>query len=153
MKHLLIIYHSQGGKTQRMADSVFAGACHEDIDAVETRFLRALEAGLDDLLWADALIIGSPENFGYMAGAIKDFLDRTFYPAQGKVEGLPYSVFVCAGNDGTGAVTSIQRIARGYPFREVQEPLVCRGDVTPDVVTRCEEFGMTMAAGLEIGAF
>ena len=33
----------------------------------------------------------------YMAGAIKDFLDRTFYPVAGRTEGLPYALVVSAG--------------------------------------------------------
>jgi len=79
MKHLLVVYHSQGGGTQRMAEAVHAGASGEA--EVETRMARALEATLDDLLWADAVLFGTPENFGYMSGALKDFFDRTFYPA------------------------------------------------------------------------
>lgn len=151
MKHLLIVYHSQGGGTQRMADAVLAGAREEA--EVETRRRRALEADLDDLLWADALIFGTPENFGYMSGALKDFFDRTFYPAQGKVDQLPYAVFVKCGNDGSGAVFNIDRIAKGYPLRKVADPIVHQGDVDEDVLARCAELGQTLAAGLALGIF
>ena len=106
MKHLLIIYHSKDGSTGKMAEAVNRGANHPDIE-VEVRMLLPKDAGLDDLLWADGLLLGTPDNFGYMSGALKAFFDRTFYPAEGKVEGLPYAIFVSAGNDGTGAVNSI----------------------------------------------
>ena len=150
-KHLLIVYHSQGGGTQRMADAVLAGAREES--GVETRMVRALEAGLDELLWADALILGTPENFGYMSGALKDFFDRTFYPAQGKVDQLPYAVFIKCGNDGSGALFNIERIVKGYPFRKVADPIIHQGDLDDEVLSRCTELGQTLAAGLALGIF
>ena len=153
LKHLLIVYHSQSGHTRTMADAVRRGARSSDIEGVETRMLCAAEAGPRDLLWADALLLGTPENFGYMSGAMKDFLDRTFYACQGKVESLPYAVFICAGNDGSGALSSIRRIARGYPLREVQEAIVRKGEPDREVLARCEDLGTALAAGLELGVY
>ncbi len=135
-----------------MAQAVHRGACSDQIEDVEVRMLQAFDAGVDDLLWADALILGTPENFGYMSGGMKDFLDRTFYPCEGKLEGMPYSIFISAGNDGAGAVSAIERIANGYAFRKIQEPLIARGELTEAHLQSCEELGMTVAAGLEIGA-
>jgi len=134
-----------------MARAVVRGAADEAIDNVEVRLLGAFDAGAEDLLWADALILGTPENFGYMSGGMKDFLDRTFYPCEGKLEGMPYAIFVSAGNDGTGAVNAIQRIANGYAFRQVQDPVIVNGELTDEDFQRCEELGMAIAAGLEIG--
>ncbi len=151
LKHLLIVYHSQTGNTQAMAEAVGRGAGREE--GVEVRLLRALQANLDDLLWADGLLLGTPENFGYMSGALKDFLDRTYYPAQGKVDGLPYAVFISAGNDGTGALSNIQRIAKGYPLKQVMEPIIARGEVTSEDFERCEELGETLATGVALGIF
>mgnify|MGYP003335706599 CR=1 FL=1 len=152
MKKLLIVYHTQTGNTEAMAKAVLKGAEHPDVD-VEVVFKLAPEAGVDDLLTSNGLIIGTPENFGYMSGAIKDFLDRVFYPAEGKVEGLPYCIFVSAGNDGRGAVSSIQRIGNGFPLKEVQQPLISRGEVNAAILEQCEELGMMMAAGIEAGIF
>jgi multimeric flavodoxin WrbA len=153
LKHLLIVYHSQTGNTEAMARAVYRGATSDDIDGTETRSLRAGDADEHDLLWADGILIGTPENFGYMSGAIKDFLDRTFYPVEGRIDNLPYAMFVSAGNDGTGAVASIRRIAQGYPFREVHDPVIARGELTPEALTLCETLGTTLAAGLELGIF
>ncbi len=153
MKHLLIVYHSQSGHTEAMALATHRGATAPDIDGVQVRMLRAFDAGTQDLLWADALLLGTPENFGYMSGALKDFLDRTFYPCEGKIDSLPYAIFISAGNDGTGALAAIRRIANGYPFSEVHEPLIAKGETTEAVLRQCEELGMTLAAGLELGVF
>ncbi len=153
MKHLLIVYHSKTGNTEQLAEAVLRGASHADISGVEVRYLRAAAAGPDDLLWADGLLLGTPENFGYMSGALKDFLDRTFYEVEGKLNPLPYAVFISAGNDGAGALRAIERIANGYPFSKVQEPIVCQGEIDADTLARCETLGMTMAAGIELGMF
>lgn len=152
-KHLLIVYHSQSGTTERMAEAVIRGARHEDVDGVTVRVLGALEADADDVLWSDALILGTPENFGYMSGGLKVFLDRVYYPCLEKVEGKPYALFVRAGNDGTGAVTSVQRIVAGLALKEIQPPLVVAGEFDEARLSECEELGMTVAAGLEAGVF
>jgi len=153
MENLLIVYHSQSGNTQRMATAALSGAHNELITNVDVRFLTAKEATPDDLLWANGLLLGTPENFGYMSGGMKDFLDRTFYPVEGRILSLPYAVFISAGNDGSGALRAIRRIANGYPFREVQEPVVAQGDLTAEDLRSCETLGMTLAAGLEAGIF
>lgn len=150
MSRLLIVYHSKNGTTAKMAQAVYRGATHPDISA-EVKICLAQQAGVDELLWCDGVIFGTPENFGYMSGALKDFFDRTYYPLEGKIEGLPYAVFISAGNDGTGALTSLQRIVRGYPLKEAHAPVISRGSVTDEILGQCEELGMYMAAGVEAG--
>jgi multimeric flavodoxin WrbA len=84
---------------------------------------------------------------------LKDFFERTYYPAQDQLRGRPFALFVCAGNDGSGAVSSIQRIARGYGWREVQPALIVRSDDVESRLPECEELGKTMALGLSMGLF
>ena len=153
MKRLLIVYHTQTDNTGKLARAALAGATDELITEVEVRFLRAAEAGPDDLLWANGLLLGTPENFGYMSGAMKDFLDRTFYPVEGRILPLPYAIFISAGNDGSGALRAIRRIAGGYPFNEVQEPLVVQGEVLDSHLAQARELGMSLSAGLEAGIY
>ncbi|MBL6815374.1 MAG: NAD(P)H-dependent oxidoreductase [Pseudomonadales bacterium] len=129
------------------------GAMNCEVTAVEVRVLRAQDAGPGDLLWADALMLGTPENFGYLSGAVKDFLDRTFYEVEGKLTPLPYAMYVSAGNDGTGAVRAMERIANGYPFVTVQKPLIVRGAPQQKDLIQCEELGLAMALGAEMGIF
>ena len=153
IRHLLIVYHTQSGNTRRMAEAAWEGATDEEVTGVEVRMVKAADAGPDELLWADALLLGTPENFGYMSGGMKDFLDRTFYPVEGKIQALPYAMFISAGNDGSGAVRAIHRIANGYPFNEVQEPIIAKGPPTEGHLGRCRELGMALAIGLEAGIF
>jgi multimeric flavodoxin WrbA len=151
MKHLLIIYGGHaGGRTEALLEAVCAGV-RLSADEVEMRALPALKADIADLLWAHALLIGTPEHFGYMSGAVKDFMDRTFYPVEGKVDGLPYALFVSAGNDGSGAVNAIERIALGYRWKKSAEAIIVRGAPTEADLGRCRELGETIAAALALG--
>ena len=153
MYKLLIVYHSQSGSTNRMAEAVVRGASNDDVMDVEVRVRKALDADAGDLLWCDAFILGTPENFGYMSGAMKHFLDSVFYEVVDKVNGKAFALFIRAGNDGSGAITSLRRILTGLAVREVQEPVLIAGEFDESRLDRCEELGLTMAAGLEAGVF
>jgi len=152
-KHLLIVYHSQSGTTSRMAAAVHRGALSPGAGNIEVRILDALDACADDLLWSDGFILGTPENFGYMSGAMKYFLDRVYYDCLEKVDGKPYALFVRAGNDGNGAINSMQRILQGLSVRQVQEAVLIAGDFDETRLTECEALGLTMAAGIDAGVF
>lgn len=136
-----------------MAEAVIKGARHPDIEGVDVRVRDALEATADDVIWANGLILGTPENFGYMSGAMKYFLDRVYYPCEDKLRGMPYALFIRAGNDGSGAISSITRILTGLSVKQVQDPLLIAGEFDEQRLAECEELGMTMSAGLESGVF
>lgn len=153
MKRLLMVYHSQSGTTGAMAEAVIGGARDPDIEGVELVLRSPLEAGPDEVRGADGIILGTPENFGYMSGALKYFFDHVYYPCLDDTQGMPYALFVKAGNDGTGAVSSVTRIVTGLRWREVQPPLVVVGEVRAAHLEACRELGMTLAAGLEAGLF
>ena len=150
-KRLLIVFHTQSGNTGRLADAVLEGA--RRVVEVDTVMKRAFDAGTEDLLACQGLLLGTPENFGYMSGALKDFFDRTYYPCEGKLTGLPYAVFVSGGNDGTGAVREIGRIANGYRWKSVAEALIVRNPIKDENLLAAEELGEAMAAGLAMGIF
>ncbi len=151
MKKLSIIYHSQGVHVEAMAAAVLRGAKQEA--SVQSTLKFAKDAALEDLLESDGLIFGTPENFGYMSGALKDFFDRTFYPAEPHKINLPYALFVGAGNDGSGAINAVERIVKGYPLRKVTEPVLSVGKVNEQSLLACEELGLSMATGLSMGIF
>ena len=164
MKHLLIVYHSKTGHTQRLIDAVKAGAQDAAEDGVILRCKTAAQADESDLRWAHGLILGTPENFGYMSGAMKDFFDRTFYEVEGQLAPLPYALVVGAENDGTGAVRAIERIVNGYPFVAVADPIISRLNAvkasetdtqapTSTTLQQCKDLGATLAAGLQMGIF
>ena len=163
MRTLLIVFHSMTGGTRQMAEAAARGAAAEP--QVGVRLLPAPDAQPADVLSADGYTFATPENLAAVAGLMKDFFDRTYYAALERVEGRPYSVLICAGNDGRNAARQIERICTGWRLRTIAEPLIVRTNAqTPEAILapkmigaddlgRCEELGATLAAGLAMGIF
>ena len=151
MKSLLIVYHSQSGASAQFARAASHGASAEA--ACSTRVLRACDAGVEDLVLADGLLLVAAENSASLAGGMKEFLDRTFYPAIERKLMLPYALLLSAGNDGRGASAQVKRILSGYPFPAATEPVILRGEVTQLHLQASEELGQAFAAGLVMGIF
>jgi multimeric flavodoxin WrbA len=162
-KTLLIVYHSMTGGTRQMVEAAARGAALEP--TVRVRLLSAPAAQAADLLEADGYIFGTPENLAAMAGLMKDFFDRTYYPALDRIGGCPYATLICAGSDGHNAARQVERIATGWRLKAVADPLiVCTHAQTPETIlapkvispddlTRCEELGAALAVGMTMGMF
>ncbi len=151
LKSILVLYHSQGGTMKLMAHHLAKGAAKEKNVAIIHK--KAVEVSVGDLLNCNGIAIGSPEYFGTMAGMIKDFFDRTYEAAREKTIGLPFIVFVSAGNDGRGAIRQIERIAAGYKWEKVQEAVRIVGAPTKKDLVVLEELGHALSAGVDFGIF
>lgn len=147
------MFHSQTGNTEKLARAVTRGV--EETEDARAVLRRASETSAGDLRDCDAAVICSPEYFGYMAGAIKDFFDRTYEELKDDraVHKKPYAVVISAGNDGSFALSYIERICKGYRLKKAQHPIICKGPVTDEVLGRCVELGKTMAEGVKAGVF
>ena len=152
-KRLLVVFHSRSGGTATMTDAVIAGANDDAIEGVDVFVQQAFDTGVEDVRACNGIVLGTPENFGYMAGAIKDFFERIYYPLLDETPGLPYALFVKASTDGDGAVRSVERIVAGLRWKLVMPPIVVVGDLEPADLEHCAELGATIAAGLEAGMF
>jgi multimeric flavodoxin WrbA len=152
-RRLLIVAHAPSPNTLRLRDAVLEGARDPEIANVEARWIAPLEAGPEDVLAADAVILGTTENLDYMSGALKDFFDRSYYPCLEKTQGLPYAAYIRGRHDGTGTKRAIESITSGLRWRAVQEPLILRGDWDEAFAEQCRALGMAMAAGLDGGIF
>jgi len=152
-RQLLIVAHGPSDNTRRLRDAVLCGAKSAGPGDVEAKLLAPLEAGPEDVLAAQAVVLGTTENLGYMSGALKDFFDRIYYPCLERTQGLPYALYIRARHDGTGTRRAVESITTGLRWRAVQEPLLCRGEFREDFVAACEELGQLMAAGLDAGIF
>ena len=150
-KNLLIVAHDPSPNTQQLVAATLRGARHEDIVGVAVKHIPPLQAVADDVLRADAIILGTTENFGYMSGALKDFFDRIYYPCLEQTEAMPFATYIRAGLDGTGTKIAIGKITSGLKWKAVQEPMILQGEYRGEFETRCEELGMLMAASLESG--
>ena len=163
MKKLLIVYQSLTGGAAQMAQAAAAGAATVTNVAVE--LVTAPAAGPQLLLESDGYLFVCPENLAAIAGLMKDFFDRCYYPVLERLNGRPYAMLICAGSDGSNAARQIERIATGWRLKEIGPPLiVCTHAQTPEEIlkpkqisaadlARCREVGATLAAGLEFGIY
>ena len=162
MKTLLVVWHSATGGARQMAEAAARGAADPEIIV---RLVLARDASADDLLTAEGYIFATPENLAALAGVMKDFFDRTYYPVLERLNGRPFATLICAGSDGENAARQIARIATGWRLRAIAAPVIIRTNAqTPETIAapktisaadlqRCEEIGATMAAGLAAGIF
>ena len=150
-KQLLIVANTPSENTKQLADAAIRGAQHPDIENVKTLFIPPLDTGVDDVLNADAILLGTTENFGYMSGELKTFFDRIYYPVLEQKQGLPYALYVRAGLDGSGTISAVNRIVKGLRWRAVQDPLLCHGSYDARFISEVEELGMLMSASLSAG--
>ena len=148
---LLIIANTPSANTLKLAQAVESGA--QDIEEIHTRRLLPLAATAEDILSARAVIIGTTENFGAMSGQIKDFFERIYYPCLDKTNALPCALYVRAGKDGTCTLRGVQSIIGGLRWRQMQPPLLMRGDYQDSFIGDCKNLGATIAAGLSVGIF
>lgn len=152
-KRLLIVMHAPSPNTRQLLQALVAGAQHKDIAQVDVQVLEPLKATAQDVAQADAIILGTPENLGYMSGALKDFFDRVYYLLLEQKQGLPCALLIRAGHDGTGTLRAINSILTGLRWQQVQPALICQGVWQEHFTQQAEELGMSMAAGLEAGVF
>ncbi len=163
MKTLLIVWHSMTGGSRQMAEAAAHGARSEA--GATVRLMAAAQAGPGDLLTADGYLFATPENLASMAGMMKDFFDRCYYPVLERIEGRPYASMVCAGSDGGGAARQIERICTGWRLKAVApalivnthaqtpEAILAPKQIAPDELARCHELGEALASGLALGVY
>ncbi len=148
MPTLLVVHHTPSPSMQTMLESVLAGARDDAIEGVDVVVRPALAAGAADVLAADAVLLGTPANIGYMSGALKHFFDQIYYPVLDATAGRPYALYVHGGSDTTGAVRGVETIATGLRWRRLGEPLTVIGEVDAAAREACWELGAAAAASL-----
>jgi len=124
---LLVVHHTTSPTLQEMLEAVLAGARTDDIEGVDVQTRPALAATVPDVLAADAVLLGTPANIGYMSGALKHFFDTIYYPCLTDTEGLPYGLYVHGNNDTAGAVRGVESITKGLSWAPVRVPVTVIG--------------------------
>lgn len=152
-KKLLLVCHAPSPNTELLRDAAMRGGQHEVLECTQVCWVPPLQATVEDVLSCDAILLGSTVNFGYISGALKDFFDRIYYPCLELTQAKPFSYYLRAGSDETGAVRALDAITQGLSWRQVLPPEICKGDYDPRFAERVEELSATLAAGVESGLY
>jgi hypothetical protein len=154
---LLVVHHTPSPALHALYDRVVAGARDPSLNAraaesggpgVEVVVRPALVAGAVDALEADAYVLGTPANLGYMSGALKHFFDLVYYPCLDATAGRPFGLYIHGNDDTAGARTAIERIAGGLRWRQAAPTVEVTGEPGRADLDACWELGAAMAAGL-----
>jgi NAD(P)H-dependent FMN reductase len=159
MSRLLVVHHSPTAGVRTLTDAVLAGTDDDAIEGVEVVVRSALEATAEHVNAADAVLLGTTANFGYMSGALKHFFDSTFLAIGGALDQhgsgtpatggrKPFGLWVHGRYDTTGAVRSVLAITQALPWRQAAEVLEVMGEVGDADREAAYELGATLAAQL-----
>jgi len=129
-----------------MFEAAVSGARTDEIDNVEVVARPALTAAAVDVLEADACLLGTPANIGYMSGALKHFFDGIYYPCLEATQRRPYALYVHGASDTGGAVRAVESIATGLKWRKVHPPVCVTGTPSKPDLEACWELGALLAA-------
>jgi flavodoxin len=151
-KTLLIVAHAPSPNTEKLAQAAYDGANHPDID-INVILKSPQDTQPEDVIAADALLLGTTENLAYMAGLTKDFFDRCYYPVLEEKQGMPFALYIRAGQDGTGTKLAMKTITTGLRWEWIQEALILQGEWQEVFAEQVEELAMTLAAGVEAGIY
>ena len=147
---LLIVHHTPSPPTHALLDAVRSGATDDAIEGVEVVLQLALALTVPDVLDADAYLLGTPANFGYMSGALKHAFDTVYYPCLDATHGRPYALWVHGNSDTAGAVASVERITTGMGWIRSRPALEIVGPADKDALDAAWELGAAFAAGLTL---
>jgi len=153
----LIVQHTPTETLQRLGEQVAAGAHDPALEGVTVTVRSALEATAADVLKADAIVLGTSANFGYMSGALKHFFDTIFLEVGGALDAsggpaasgqrrLPYGLWVHGRYDVTGAVRAVQSIVGALAWQQSAPALEVLGAPGEAELAAAYELGGTLAA-------
>jgi NAD(P)H dehydrogenase (quinone) len=91
-----------------MAEAVAKGA--RSVEGAEVRLLAVEDAEVDDVLWADAVILGTPVYNANVAPAIQEFINS--WPYDGPMKDKLGAAFVTAGGISLGEESTQLSILR-----------------------------------------
>lgn len=171
--NVLIVYYSMYGHIRRMAEAVKEGAdgvsganvkiCRVPETLPEEVLLKmgALETQkaqahvpvctIEDLVWAHAIIFGTPTRFGNMCGQMRQFLDATgVLWAKGSLVGKVGSVFTSSATQHGGqesTILSFHVTLLHHGMVIVGLPYTFAGQMRIDEITGGSPYGASTIAG------
>ena len=141
MSKILVIYHSQQfGNTKGLAEALAEGARESgaEVELINTNERRVT---LNEFLATDAVAIGTPDYFSYVAGTIKTLFDDIYLWNQaGKpVKGKPAALFFSHGGGGR-VKQPLEAFAQRF-FQQVGETVEGRRPISDEAKEKCIALG------------
>lgn len=118
---LLVVHHTPSPAVRALLEQVVTGARLPELAEVEVVVEPALSATASDVLAAQAVLLVTPANIGYMSGAMKHFFDTIYYPCMDATRGLPWGLLVHGNDDTAGAIRSVEKIAGALQWRQAAD--------------------------------
>jgi len=148
MPRLLVIHHTSSPSMQAMLEAVLDGTKAEGLEGIDVEVRAALAATVPDVLNADAFVLGTSANIGYMSGALKHFFDVIYYPTLTAKVGAPYGCYLHGNSDTEGALRAVESIAKGLGWQRAHDPVTIIDKPAKSDLERCWDLGATLAASL-----
>lgn len=155
MPRVIVVYDSQYGNTERVAETIVEGM--RDAGEIETYLTNVKDVDVDTIANYDAILLGSPNHAGGPTRSIRKFIDRlSNLPLAGK----EFAVFdTYMGKDVEKAVTKMEQqmrekapalkmLAHGLSIRVEK----WKGPIADGDLPKCKEFGTAIAATLKFPA-
>lgn len=111
MASILITYFSKTGNTEKMAKAVYQGAIKQK--SITVILKKVEETTPEDMLNADAIIMGSPVYYGLPSAEVKKLLDESV-KYHGKMKGKIGAAFSSSGGFGGGNETTNLAILQAF---------------------------------------
>lgn len=101
MAQVLIVFASDHGGTQKMAQALASGV--ESVEGCQAKLMTAEEAQTEDVTTADALVLGTAVHMGSMHWKMKKFIDMVCAGLWmgDKINGKVGGVFACGSGYGS----------------------------------------------------
>ncbi len=152
-KTVLLVAHTPSPNTLALANAAIKAVNDEDTGDVTIRLMSPFEVRTQDVSDAAALIIGTTENIGYMAGATKDMFDRCYNSWLKSTAAKPVAIYIRAGLDGTATKTALLSICSGLKWRLIAAPLIVQGDWQNAFCEQVSELCLGVAIGIDSGIY
>jgi len=124
---ILVLYHSKGGNTRKLAEMIARGV--GEVDGASCLIRNCEEVTKEDFLGSSGIIAGSPVYFGVMAAELKKVFDQ-FIGIRKKMEGKVGAAFATSGDATGGKETTMMSIIQSlliYGMIIVGDPMSATG--------------------------
>ena len=146
MRKIVVIYHSQQyGNTKILAEAFAEGAreAGAEVNPINTNERRVT---LEEFLATDAVAIGTPDYFSYVAGTIKTFFDDIYlWDQSGKpVKGKLAALFFSCGSGGK-VRQPFESLVQRF-FQQVGETVGSERPISNEAKKKCLALGKELVS-------